>query len=171
MKTHLHVIGCIILAAVAFLSSFETRAQDAPPQGGFKNPYLTVNKSGKVTLSYSRWGEQVGKGSYTLVVLWTPGDTEEPDGTSFVQAVYQKYRGKGLSVLGVPIGDELDLTMSEMTARGITYPQLVDVDEDPSGRFDYDVLPYVVLLDPKGKTVAEGLREEGIEAAVREHLP
>lgn len=166
MKKHLHVIGCIILAAVAFLYSFDTRAQDAPPEGGFKNPYLTANKSGKVTLSYSRWKEQVGKGNYTLVFFWASWSEESREELPYIKAVQQKYAGKGLKVLGVPYGDEIGDTMEAMTELGITFPQLVDVDEDLAGPFGFDSVPYTVLLGPDGKTVAAGLRGDGISEAV-----
>jgi len=154
------------VAATALLYGNSLLAQDAPPEGGFKNPYLTVNKSGNVTLTYSRWSEQVGKGSYTLVFFWASWCDECREELPYIKAVQQKYAGKGLKVLGVPYGDEISDTMEAMTELGITFPQLVDVDEDLAGPFGFDSVPYTVLLGPGGKTVAAGLRGDGISEAV-----
>ena len=48
-------IGCFLLAAGALLLSNEANAQANPPAGGFKNAYLSQNKSGKVVLTYTLW--------------------------------------------------------------------------------------------------------------------
>lgn len=49
------MLAAALFALAAFLCSPSLQAQDAPPAGGFKTPYLSVNKSGKVVLTYSRW--------------------------------------------------------------------------------------------------------------------
>ena len=170
MKKYLHVIGCIILAAGAFLYSFETRAQDAPPQGGFKNPYLTVNKSGNVTLTYSRWNELVGKGKYTLVFFWASWSDESREEATNVQAIYQQYAGKRLDVLGVPYGDEISDSMAAMTEWGIRYPQIVDVEDDIAGQFGFDSVPFIVLLGPSCETLAADLRGDAIREAVEKYV-
>lgn len=57
MKHSLKMLAAALFALAAFLCGPSLQAQDAPPAGGFKNPYLSVNKSGKVVLTYSRWSE------------------------------------------------------------------------------------------------------------------
>ena len=156
----------LLAGLTALFCAASLRAQDPPPQGGFPNPLLTVNRSGKVVLTYSRWADQVKKGSYTLVSFWASWSEECQTEASYVQAVYQEFKGKGLVVLGVPYGDEITDSMEAMTAWGITYPQLVDVADDLAGPFDLDSVPYIVLLGPDGKVVAGGLRGEEIRKAV-----
>ena len=55
MKHSLKMLAAALFALAAFLCGPSLQAQDAPPAGGFKTPYLSVNKSGKVVLTYSRW--------------------------------------------------------------------------------------------------------------------
>lgn len=151
----------VAAVAAALFFSVKLSAQDVP-EGGFKNALLTMGKSGKVTLTYSRWEEQVGKGNYTLVFFWASWCDECREEVPYLQSVQQEYAGKGLKVLGVPYGDEISDTMDAMTELGISFPQLVDVDDDLAGPFGFDGLPFIVLLGPDGKTVAGNLRGEGV---------
>ena len=120
-----------LLAVCAMtVSGTSLKAQDPPPQGGFKNALLTVNKSGKVALTYSRWSEQVKKGKYTLVSFWASWCDECLEEFPVIQSVYQSYKAKGLVALGVPYGDEIGDATEAIEAHRITYPHLVDVDDD-----------------------------------------
>lgn len=160
-----------LLAVCAMaLSGTALRAQDPPPPGGFPNPLLTVNRSGKVVLTYSRWADQVKKGKYTLVSFWASWCDECLEEVPMIQSVYQYYKGKGLVVLGIPYGDEIGDTTEAMEARGITYPQLFDVDDDIAGPFHFDGIPYIVLLGPDGEVVAADLRGDEIRLAIEKYV-
>ena len=166
MKSFYHGIGCILLAVVAFSFSFNAKAQDPPPAGGFKNPYLSVNKSGKVVLTYSRWNEQVGKGKPTLVFFWASWSDEAREEAPYVQAIYKKYADK-VKVLGVTYGDEIQDSMDAIPEWGMTFPHIVFVeDAPPDGRFDIDSIPLVILFGPDGKIVKRDMHGEEIEKAV-----
>ena len=160
----------VLVAVVATLASGVRAGAQGTERGAIPNPLLQANKSGKIALTKGRWTDYVGRGKYTLVHLWTPRDEEGAAVAADVEAVYRKYRDKGLIALGVPIGDELDLSTDVMREWGLTYPQLVDVDEEPSGRFEFGSLPYVVLLGPDGKIVAENLRGSEMETTVKAWL-
>lgn len=166
MSRSFKLLVSVLIAATALLCGGPLLAQDPPPAGGFKNPYLSVNKSGKVVLTYSRWNEQVGKGKPTLVFFWASWSDESREVAATVQAVYQQYAGKGLDVLGVPYGDEISDSMDGMTDWGVKFPQIVDVEDDIAGPFGFDSVPYVVLLGPDGKVVAKDLHGDAIAEAV-----
>lgn len=159
-----------LFAATALLCGSPLLAQDPPPAGGFKNAYLTMNKSGKVVLTYTLWKDQVGKGKNTLVFFWASWSDESREEAATVQAIYQQYAGKGLDVLGVPYGDEISDSMDAMTEWGVKFPQIVDVEDDIAGPFGFDSVPYVVLLGPSGETLAKGLEGEAIREAVEKYV-
>ena len=94
-----------------------------------------------------------------MVSFWASWSEESREEVPFVQAVYQQYAGK-VKVLGVPFGDEIQDSMDAMAEWGIKYPQLVDVDEDLAGPFDFDSIPFIVLLGPDGKEIARNLHGE-----------
>lgn len=170
MSRSFKLLVSVLVAATALLCGSPLLAQDPPPAGGFKNPYLSVNKSGKVVLTYSRWNEQIGKGKYTLVFFWASWSDESREEAATVQSIYQQYAGKGLAVLGVPYGDEISDSMDAMAEWGVKYPQIVDVEDDIAGPFGFDSVPYTVLLGPAGQVVATDLHGDGIREAVEKYF-
>ena len=78
-------------------------------------------------------------------------------------AVFEKYRDKGLIVIGVPVNDKVDATKKAMQDLGIHYPQVLDPSQRLAEQFQVKGIPYVVLFDPEGNVVAEGLRGDKIE--------
>ena len=170
MKRFLHGMGFSLLTAMLFLFSFEAKAQDPPPSGGFKNAYLTLNKSGKVVLTYTLWDQQVTKGNYTLAFFWASWSDEAREEASYVQAIYKKYAGK-VKVLGVTYGDEIQDSMDAIPEWGMTFPSFVFVeDAEPDGRFDIDTIPTLILFGPDGSIVARDMHGEEIEEAVKKAL-
>ena len=170
MRTFARQIGCMLLAAAALLSANPAKAQDPPPQGGFKNAYLTLNKSGKVVLTYTLWDQQVTKGNYTLAFFWASWSDEAREEASYVQAAYKKYAGK-VKFLGVTYGDEIQDSMDAIPEWGMTFPHFVFVeDAEPDGRFDIDSIPLIILFGPDGKILARDLRGEDIQKAIEEAL-
>lgn len=169
MRRFLRGIGCSLFAAVLLSFSFEAKAQDAPA-GGFKNAYLTLNKSGKVVLTYTLWDQQVTKGNYTLAFFWASWSDEAREEVPYVQAVYKKYTGK-VKVLGVTYGDEIQDSMDAIPEWGMTFPHFVFVeDAAPDGQFDIDSIPLVILFGPDGSIIARDMHGEDIEKAVAEAL-
>jgi len=170
MKTLWKCAGCIVSAVVLLLSATPVKAQDPPPQGGFKNAYLTLNKSGKVVLTYTLWDQQVTKGNYTLAFFWASWSDEAREEVPYIQAIYKKYAGK-VKVLGVTYGDEIQDSMDAIPEWGMTFPHFVFVeDAAPDGRFDIDSIPLTILFGPDGGIVARDLKGDEIEEAVEAAL-
>ena len=170
MKTLWKCAGCIVFAVALLLSATPVKAQDPPPQGGFKNAYLTLNKSGKVVLTYTLWDQQVTKGNYTLAFFWASWSDEAREEVPYIQAIYKKYAGK-VKVLGVTYGDEIQDSMDAIPEWGMTFPHFVFVeDAAPDGRFDIDSIPLTILFGPDGSIVARDMKGEEIEEAVEEAL-
>ena len=160
----------IILAGfMALLSATSLKAQDPPP-GGFKNAYLSLNKSGKVVLTYTLWDQQVGTGNYTLCFFWASWSDEAREEAPYIQSIYKEYSGR-VKVLGVTYGDEIQDSMDAIPEWGMTFPHIVFVeDAPPDGRFDIDTIPLTILFGPDGKVVARDLHGEGILQAVEDAL-
>ncbi len=159
----------LMTAAILFFGA-SLQAQDAPPAGGFKNAYLSQNKSGKVVLTYTVWDDQVGKGNYVLAFFWASWSDEAREELPYIQAVSKKFAGK-VKVLGVTYGDEIQDSMDAIPEWGITFPSFVFVeDASPDGQFDIDSIPLVILFGPDGKIVKRDMHGEEIEQAVAEAL-
>ena len=167
MKRSFKLLVAAVFAATALLSGSSLKAQDAPP-GGFKNAFLSMGKSGKVSLTYTRWDDQVGKGNYTLAFFWASWSDEAREELPYIQAIQKKYAGK-VKVLGVTYGDEIQDSMDVIPEWGITFPSFVFVEDAvPDGQFDIDSIPLVILFGPDGKIVKRDMHGEEIEKAVEE---
>ena len=167
MERTLKVLVAAVFAAATLFFSPSLHAQDPPP-GGFKNAYLSRNKSGKVVLTYTLWDQQVGKGDYTLAFFWASWSDEAREELPYIQAIQKKYAGK-VKVLGVTYGDEIQDSMDAIPEWGITFPSFVFVeDAEPDGEFDIDSIPLVILFGPKGEIVARDMKGEEIEEKVKE---
>lgn len=114
--------------------------------------------------------DYVGQGNYTLVDFWAswcgPCRAETPN----VVAVFEKYRDKGLIVIGVPVNDKQEATQKALVELGIHYPQVLDPSFRVAEQFGITGIPYIILFDPEGNIVAEDLRGAKIEAAVSKVL-
>ena len=149
----------LVTVLAALFASTRMEAQE-----GQTHPVLVVNRSGSIALVYQPFSKYVGQGKPTLLYFWGARYDECRDEAILVQQLQQKF--KGLTALGVPIDGEIDATRDKMKELGLTYPQLFDMDDEPSSRYDLDGLPYTVLLNPDGTVLVQGLHGEALEKAV-----
>ena len=170
MKRSVKALVTASFAAASLFVGASLQAQDAPPAGGFKNAYLTLNKSGKVVLTYTLWDQQVKKGNTTLCFFWASWSDEAREEAANIQAIYKKYSDK-VKVLGVTFGDEIQDSMDAIPEWGMTFPHIVCVEDyPPDGLFNFDSVPFIVLIGPDGKEIARDLRGDAIEEAVKKAL-
>ena len=171
MKHTVKMLAAMLFAAAGLLAGTSLKAQDPPPGGSFKNAYLTLNKSGKVVLTYTLWKDQVGKGKPTLAFFWASWSDEAREEAATIQSLYKQYSAKGLNVLGVTFGDEIQDSMDAIPEWGMTFPHIVCVEDvEPDGLFDFTSVPFIVLLGRDGKPVVSDLHGEEIEEAVKKAL-
>jgi thiol-disulfide isomerase/thioredoxin len=132
---------------------------------------ITLLDNGEIIQEKGAFEDYVGQGKYTLVDFWAswcgPCRAEAPN----VVAVFEKYRDKGLVVIGVPVNDMVDATKKAMQDLGIHYPQVLDPSMRLAEQFGIVGIPHIILFDPEGNIIAKGLREAQIEAAVSQVLP
>lgn len=161
-------ISLLLVVIASMTLCFNAEAQESE-RGAIPNPLLVANKAGKVGVKKGRWNDYVGKQKYVLVHFWMPWD-EKCSEDEFLQATYRKYGPKGLTMLGVPIGEVIDMSIEAMQKRGITYPNLLDVDGEPSERFKLGDLPCIVLLKPNGEVFFQRTWDEETEIILADLL-
>lgn len=114
-------------------------------------------------------GKQVSlldfRGKYVLVDFWAswclPCRKENPD----IAAVYNKYKDKGFTVLGVSIDNLNNKTawLKAIKDDGLTWPQVLDYKEDKykvKTLYGVTTIPSNVLVDPSGKIVAKNIKDK-----------
>lgn len=122
--------------------------------------------NGKVT----KLSDYVGKGKYVLVDFWAswcpPCRREIPN----LINVYNTYKGKKFTVLGVATWDKPEDTNKAIKELGINYPQMLNAGTAGSDAYGIQGIPEIILFAPDGKIVARGLRGEAVEAEVKKAL-
>ena len=112
--------------------------------------------------------DYVGRGQYVLVDFWAswcaPCLAEIPR----LVAAYNKYRSRGLQVLGVAVSDKPAHTEAAIRDHAIPYPQIINAQNIAAEAYHFNAIPYVLLFDPDGNVMARGLRGEEIDKKLEE---
>lgn len=128
---------------------------------------FTISDSEGKSVSLS---DYVGKGRYVLVDFWAswcnPCKEEIPN----IKAVYDKYRSKGLDVLGVAVWDNPEATRDTAKVYGIKWNQIVNAQSIPTEIYGIEGIPHIILFGPDGTILKRDLRGEDIGKTVAEYL-
>ena len=118
----------------------------------------------------TKLSDYVGKGKYVLVDFWAswcgPCRMEIPN---LINA-YEKYAGDNFEVLGVASWDKPEDTKKAIEELKIPYPQIMNAQSAGTDAYSIEGIPEIILFAPDGTILKRGLREEAIEAAVKEAL-
>ncbi|MDD2960643.1 MAG: TlpA disulfide reductase family protein [Muribaculaceae bacterium] len=111
----------------------------------------------------------IGKGNYVLLDMWAswcgPCKGEIPN----LAFLHNKYKNKGLTVVGLFVWDKESNLKKTIEAEKITWPQIIDAYER-ANFYGVTGIPFIILFDPDGKIIKRGLRGEEMIKTVEELL-
>ena len=126
--------------------------------------FTVVDENGKE----QKLSDYVGKGNYVLVDFWAswcgPCRREMP----VIKSIYDKYAGKGLTVLGVAVWDDPADTHKAIEELELPWPQITNAQKVPTDIYGINGIPHIILFAPDGTILSRGLYGEKLVAKVDE---
>ncbi len=113
------------------------------------------------------------KGKFVLVDFWAswcgPCRRENPN----VVVAYNKFKDKNFTILGVSLDENKEKWQKAIADDKLTWTHVSDLKQWQSAMvplYQFDGIPFNVLVDPQGKIIATGLRGEELDKKLAEVL-
>jgi len=135
-----------------------------PTDEGCKFVDFAVEYDGKTT----RLSDYVGRGKYVLVDFWGSWCGACKYEIPSIISAYNKYKSKGLEVVGIAVWDKPEDTLKAIDEMQIPYPQILNTQKIATDLYGIKGIPETILFSPDGTILARGLRGKDIDKKLKE---
>ncbi|MCM1162778.1 MAG: AhpC/TSA family protein [Muribaculaceae bacterium] len=111
---------------------------------------FTVDYDGKA----QKFSDYVKPGEYTLVDFWASWCGPCMRQAKVIKELYNKYKDKGLNVVGVAVWDEPENTLAAIKSHGLEWPNIINAQTIPTDLYGISGIPCIILINPEGIIVS-----------------
>lgn len=141
------------------------KTREATQEGG-KFIDFEVTYDGKT----SKLSDHVGKGHYTLVDFWASWCNPCIRQTVVLKDIYNKYKDKGLEVLGVAVWDKPEDTKRAIKEHDLPWECIIDAQTIPTDLYGISGIPCIILFGPDGTILSRDKQDDDLRADVDKYL-
>ncbi|MBD5299212.1 MAG: AhpC/TSA family protein [Bacteroides sp.] len=116
----------------------------------------------------AKFSQYVNNKGFTLVDFWASWCPYCIKELPELAALNEKYRDKGVSVVGVAVRDVPDDSKAAVKKHDITWPVIYNTQRRPYDIYGFSGIPHHILLDPEGNIVSRGESLRQIDARLEE---
>jgi peroxiredoxin len=167
-KEHSGIASLKADVAQALASSSPSSSSSSYPLLNQQAPELSMSDTSGAPVTLSQF-----KGKYLLVDFWAswcqPCRLENPN----VVAAYEKYKNKNFDIVGVSLDSDKRAWIQAIQKDKLTWHHMSDLKQWESAAvstYQFDGIPFNVLIDPSGKIIAYSLRGSDLENKLAEVL-
>ncbi len=116
---------------------------------------------------------EVAKNKITIIDFWAKWCNPCCDEMPFMVSLYEKYKDKGVGILGVSLDTDKESWTKGIAEMNMTWPQVSELKGWKSSvveLYQVNAIPYTVIVDQEGKILDKGLRAESLEIFIEEAL-
>jgi cytochrome c biogenesis protein CcmG/thiol:disulfide interchange protein DsbE len=143
-------IGSVAAAVIAFILCLSTVSASAAGRAEIRvgdiPPAVALHDLNGSVVRFP--GDYRGK--VVILHFWAGGCSSCREEMPDMEALYGKYRKKGLVILAVNVGQRRDIVKGLVRGLGISYPVLLDSEKKMSDKYDVVGLPRTYLIDRTG---------------------
>lgn len=110
--------------------------------------------------------DYVKPGRYTLVDFWASWCGPCIRQTKVIKELYNKYKDKGLDVVGVAVWDEVPNTLAAIKSHKLDWPCILNAQTIPTDLYGISGIPCILLINPEGIIVSRDKQSQELIDAV-----